>query len=137
MRLHEQATQLQAVSQTAKEGQTSQKIHPVTREKGKGTDKTQCWRCGRTGHEDEKCYFRRKQCRKCNKYGHIAKICKSETEGGHGEECAPHRGQRRANRSEIVRCRFRYGQEHRRHSKHMYKIDIQCPQLTPPPGPAT
>ena len=79
-----QATQLQAVSQTAKEGQTSQEIHvhPVTREKGKGTDKTQCWRCGRTGHEDEKCYFRRKQCRKCNKYGHIAKMCKSETEGG-------------------------------------------------------
>ena len=77
-----QATQLQAVSQTAKEGQTSQEIHPVTREKGKGTDKMQCWRCGRTGHEDEKCYFRRKQCRKCNKYGHIAKMCKSETEGG-------------------------------------------------------
>ena len=36
-----------------------------------------CFRCGKSGHSPDKCYFKRQKCRQCGKYGHIQKMCKN------------------------------------------------------------
>ena len=36
-----------------------------------------CYRCGKTGHSPDRCYFKTQQCRSCGKRGHIAKVCKA------------------------------------------------------------
>ena len=35
-----------------------------------------CGRCGKPGHPPERCFYRNQQCRSCNRYGHIARMCK-------------------------------------------------------------
>ena len=64
-----QTTELRAVS-----GQSqSNEIQLVNR-----PAKRKCYRCGRTGHSPEICYFRDQKCRYCGKVGHIAKVCNSQ-----------------------------------------------------------
>ena len=36
-----------------------------------------CYRCGKTGHSPDSCYFKLQKCRGCGKKGHIAKMCRS------------------------------------------------------------
>ena len=35
-----------------------------------------CFRCGKTNHSPEKCYYKDQKCRACGKRGHIAKMCR-------------------------------------------------------------
>lgn len=45
----------------------------------KKKDKTQpCYRCGKKSHDPADCWFKDKDCRQCNKRGHIQKMCKSK-----------------------------------------------------------
>ena len=45
-----------------------------------------CGRCGKPGHPPERCFYRNQQCRSCNRYGHIARMCKDRGVHQVGEE---------------------------------------------------
>ncbi|UYV83534.1 K02A2.6-like [Cordylochernes scorpioides] len=36
-----------------------------------------CFRCGNTNHREEKCFLKDKRCFKCQKLGHISRVCKN------------------------------------------------------------
>ncbi|UYV63925.1 hypothetical protein LAZ67_2006034, partial [Cordylochernes scorpioides] len=36
-----------------------------------------CFRCGYTNHREEQCFFKEKRCSKCQKLGHISRVCKN------------------------------------------------------------
>ena len=45
----------------------------------KPKDRTQsCIRCGKNSHDPTECWFKDKDCRQCNKPGHIQKMCRSK-----------------------------------------------------------
>ena len=35
-----------------------------------------CYRCGKTSHEQQNCYYKDKTCLNCDRTGHIAPVCK-------------------------------------------------------------
>lgn len=37
---------------------------------------SKCYRCGRTNHSENDCYFKEQQCHNCGKKGHISKVCR-------------------------------------------------------------
>ena len=37
-----------------------------------------CYRCGKSSHDANECWFKDKTCRKCHKQGHIERVCKSD-----------------------------------------------------------
>ena len=37
-----------------------------------------CYRCGKSSHDANDCWFKDKTCRKCHKQGHIERVCKSD-----------------------------------------------------------
>ena len=41
------------------------------------SQKEPCYRCLGKNHEQSECYFKETICRKCNKTGHIQRVCKS------------------------------------------------------------
>ena len=43
---------------------------------------TSCFRCGKTNHHSDACYYKAQKCRKCGKLGHIARVCKSTRRPG-------------------------------------------------------
>ena len=44
-----------------------------------GPHKISCWRCGKANHTPGNCYFKSKDCLKCKKTAHTAKMCRSGT----------------------------------------------------------
>ncbi|UYV80374.1 hypothetical protein LAZ67_19000010 [Cordylochernes scorpioides] len=36
-----------------------------------------CFRCGYTNHREQQCFFKEKRCFKCQKLGHISRVCKN------------------------------------------------------------
>ena len=48
-----------------------------------------CYRCGKTGHSPDRCFFKTQKCRSCGKKGHIAKVCKSADKSGPQETQRP------------------------------------------------
>ena len=56
-----------------------------------------CYRCGGTGHTPNNCKFRNATCRRCQKKGHIARVCRSgralEESRGQAAPCTRNRGQ--------------------------------------------
>jgi len=44
--------------------------------------KTKCFRCDRTGHSPDDCYFRRTKCNYCETVGHIEKACNKKKSAG-------------------------------------------------------
>ena len=40
-----------------------------------------CYRCGKTNHAPDQCFYKNKKCRKCSRQGHIAKMCQSKDAG--------------------------------------------------------
>ena len=51
-------------------------IHHVERNAG-DSDKV-CYRCGRTGHRPDKCYFKERDCYSCHVRGHTFKVCRKK-----------------------------------------------------------
>ena len=51
-------------------------IHHVERNAG-DSDKV-CYRCGRTGHRPDKCYFKERDCYSCHVRGHTSKVCRKK-----------------------------------------------------------
>lgn len=43
-----------------------------------------CYRCGKASHDANDCWFKDKNCRKCNKPGHIERVCRQKLKGKHG-----------------------------------------------------
>lgn len=37
-----------------------------------------CFRCGKKSHDPAECWFKDKECRQCNRKGHIQKMCKTK-----------------------------------------------------------
>ena len=72
----QQASELQASTQL--DSKTTHEIDKIER----GVDKPRrggpCYRCGRSGHVPDRCYYKGQVCRKCHKRRHIAKMCKGK-----------------------------------------------------------
>ncbi|UYV69343.1 K02A2.6-like, partial [Cordylochernes scorpioides] len=50
----------------------------LMKEVRRGNEKIlKCFRCGYTNHREEKCFFKDKRCFKCQKLGHISRVCKN------------------------------------------------------------
>ena len=68
---YQQSTQLQ----TAQQEQKAYKVTSPVEPKSIGP----CWRCGKSGHLADQCFFQSRQCRRCRKIGHIAEMCQQRT----------------------------------------------------------
>jgi len=73
---NKQASELQASTKTAVAVQRVAPPRPVST----GVHQT-CYRCGKTGHHPDRCFFKSQKCRACGKRGHIAKMCKNADKG--------------------------------------------------------
>ena len=78
------ASELQASvkTSTSSEGDV-RKVAPGKPHNGKGTAQS-CYRCGKSGHTPDHCFYKHQKCRVCQKKGHIAKVCRNADRG------APH-----------------------------------------------
>ena len=91
---HQKSTQLQTAQQ-------EQKAHNVTTSV-ESKNSIPCWRCGKSGHLADQCFFRSKQCRRCGRSGHIAKRCRQQTSNKSPTQFT--QGRPRQNRAKYV-CR--------------------------------
>ena len=53
-----------------------QTVAPGKPQYGQGTTQS-CYRCGKSGHPPDRCFYKQQKCRVCQRMGHIAKMCKS------------------------------------------------------------
>ena len=73
-----QAGELQATSRvTSGEVQLVRKPRKSRNQSAK-TASSACHRCGKPGHTQDRCYYKRQWCRGCGKYGHIQKMCTAQ-----------------------------------------------------------
>ena len=54
-----------------REVETHQLVQKPVPQKG-----ARCYRCDKTGHSPDTCWFRKKPCQKCGHLGHVAKVCR-------------------------------------------------------------
>lgn len=47
-----------------------------------------CYRCLRTGHDQQDCFYKSEKCRKCGKIGHIQKACRQDVNKATGNKVA-------------------------------------------------
>ena len=73
---NKQASELQASTKTAIAVQRVAPPRPVST----GVHQNS-YRCGKTGHHPDRCFFKSQKCRACGKRGHIAKMCKKSDKG--------------------------------------------------------
>lgn len=45
-----------------------------------------CWRCGKTNHNDENCWYKDRDCHQCGRKGHTKRMCKSKVKNGRDRE---------------------------------------------------
>ncbi|KAL1448093.1 hypothetical protein WDU94_012291, partial [Cyamophila willieti] len=57
--------------------QTSSVSRNVNRQARKSREK--CFRCGRSNHDSDSCFFKNAKCHKCKQVGHLSKRCKSNS----------------------------------------------------------
>ena len=77
----QRASELQASvkTSTSSEGDVW-KVAPGKPHNGKGTAQS-CYRCGKSGHTPDHCFYKHQKCRVCQKKGHIAKVCRNADKG--------------------------------------------------------
>ena len=81
-----QGSELQASTKTAVFAKDIQRVAPLK----PGNAGPPCYRCRKTGHPPDKCYFKSQRCRAFGKRGHIAKMCKAkESEKGTLKQSSP------------------------------------------------
>lgn len=56
----------------------STEAHSVNKFTAKSAKANACFRCGKGSHDQADCWFRDKNCMKCNRKGHIQRMCKTK-----------------------------------------------------------
>ena len=74
-RAYEIARSMEVVHQESGQLQVKQQKQSVNVVNVEARNISPCWRCGKTGHVPNQCFFCSRQCRKCSKTGHIAGMC--------------------------------------------------------------
>ena len=72
-----------AESRQARESSSSSRNASKPKRYGSETDK--CWRCLSNRHSESECYFKRKRCFRCSKYGHTSAAHKAGTVNNLGD----------------------------------------------------
>lgn len=55
-------------SYTLDEGKNAERAHKVF---------SQCFRCGKNNHSEDKCFYKNSKCHKCKETGHLGRVCRS------------------------------------------------------------
>ena len=88
---------LEAAMKDTKQLQTAVSASSVPVHKVKETEglspNIKCYRCGKPNHKAPECWFKDSVCTKCNKKGHLAKVCHSSTP----QKASGHSSQSRSN----------------------------------------
>ncbi|XP_060782844.1 uncharacterized protein K02A2.6 [Neoarius graeffei] len=76
----ELAIAMETASKDAMELQkkVTNEAHSVNKFTAKSTKANACFRCGKGSHDQADCWFRDKNCMKCNRKGHIQRMCKKK-----------------------------------------------------------
>ncbi|KAG1935337.1 K02A2.6-like [Pimephales promelas] len=68
---------MEMAAKEAQELSTASQVHNVYSERVKQDDKRACYRCGKSSHMAQECWFKDKDCRNCGKKGHIERVCQN------------------------------------------------------------
>jgi hypothetical protein len=76
-----------------------------------GTPPQSCYRCGKSGHHPDRCFYKQQKCHNCGKKGHLAKVCRTAEKGAfHGTprpnapKNKPRFGKKQSQRTSYVEC---------------------------------
>lgn len=77
-RAMEISVSMEMAAKEAQELSTFTQVNKVYRKKPKQDSKRTCYRCGKSGHLPQECWFKDKDCNNCGRKGHIERACQSK-----------------------------------------------------------
>ncbi|XP_014834021.1 PREDICTED: uncharacterized protein K02A2.6-like [Poecilia mexicana] len=89
--------------------------------------KQNCYRCGKSSHNANDCWFKDKTCRKCHKQGHIERACKSDQINTQKEKSGKNKGFKP--KSKVKATEMHKVTEHSDNTNSSEDDDLSCLEL--------